>query len=512
MASRMGNEAAGAEQMIGTAGDQLQRIATLVRRSLSHFWKAAAVGAVIVAIALGIALLKRRVYLSEAVVLYRPGIDPSALGNVAAGPREDTKEIGARLEELLKARPRLSKIIDKFKLYPQVLSTRGYVEAVDRMRRDILFTVGQGDTFHISFRAGTPRLARDVTAELASSLIEQETSLRQEQAEATLAFLTSETMRLQQELNRRQAGVAKFLSANPEFALEEQRDTPGASIRAMRQRMRQGARSGDVLGVLQRQASRLRAQLANPDAAVPTAPADPQLVAAKERAEEDLREATSTLSRNKSNYTARHPDVISAEKRVAEAKAALARVKQAVRTSQRLRAPKKTDAAAKEAMRERLANLERQISSTRRAPKSVTVTTKASDRIVALETEWQKVNRDARQARDAYVKLEERLFKARLSASSESAKKSAQLRIVDPAYEPTKPAGIGRTMIVAGGMVVAVFLGGLLMLGLAFVDHRIYDRLDIERVGIASVLVEVPRAGAKDVNVRRLLRPGSKNA
>lgn len=512
MAPQTGSGPVGAEQMIGTAGDQLQRVVTLVRRSFSHFWKAAVLGAVIVAIALGVALLKRRVYLSEAVVLYRPGIDPSALGNVTAGPREDTKEIGARLEELLKARPRLSKILDKFQLYPKLLQKRGYVEAVDRMRRDIRFTVGQGDTFHIAFLADTPLLARDVTAELASSLIEQETSLRQEQAEATLAFLTSETKRLQQELNRRQAEVAKFLSANPEFALEEQRDTPGASIRAMRQRMRKAAQGGGVLAVLQRQASRLRAQLANPDAPVPTAPADPQLIAAKERAEEDLREATSTLNRNKSNYTERHPDVIAAEKRLAQAKAALARVKEAVRASQRLRAPKKTDAAAKEAMKERLADLERQIANTRRAPKSVTVTTKASDRIVALETQWQKVNRDARQARDAYVKLEERLFKARLSASSESTKKSAQLRIVDPAFEPTKPAGLGRTVIVAGGMVVAAFLGGLLMLGLAFVDHRIYDRLDIERLGIAPVLVEVPRAGGEAVNVRRLLRPGAKDA
>jgi hypothetical protein len=137
-------------------------------------------------------------------------------------------------------------------------------------------------------------------------------------------------------------------------------------------------------------------------------------------------------------------------------------------------------------------------------------TTKASDGIVAMETRWQKVNGDARQARDAYVKLEERLFKARISASSESTTKSAQLRIVDPAYEPTKPAGLGRTMIVGGGLVVAVFVGGLLMLGLAFVDHRIYDRLDVERLGIASVLVEVPRGRSGDVNVRRLLRSGTK--
>ena len=487
--------------MIGSSGDQLHRVILLLKRSTRHFWKAALVCLVGTALAVGLALMKKRVYRSEAVILYREAIDPAAVSNAAAGPKATTRDIGARLQELLMARPRLKRIIKKYKLYPRAVHSLGYVEAVDKMRKNIDFKIGQGDTFHIAFRASKPELAQAITSELANSLIAQDTYLRQEQAEATQRFLSKETQLLQRNLDLRQRKLAKFLSDNPEFAQDQQAHSAGASVRALRERRRQHARGVDALSVMKRQAERLELQLKNPSAAAPKAPADPKLVMAKERAGQELADARSNLSRARARYTEKHPDVVAGKSRVQRAVEALKRVTAAVRASRRLRPARKVSDADREALKGRLAALQRQIVSlkrTRRRAGSQTakakVANKATNRIVALETEWQRLNREVRQARDAYVKLEERLFRARLAASSESVTEGAQMRIIDPAYEPTRPAGVGRSIIVAAGGLVSGFLGALLMLGLAWVDDRIYDAVDIERAKLTDVLVEVPKA------------------
>ena len=53
-------------------------------------------------------------------------------------------------------------------------------------------------------------------------------------------------------------------------------------------------------------------------------------------------------------------------------------------------------------------------------------------------------------------------------------------------------------LAVIGGVGVAIVIGGLLMLALGFVDDRVYDRLDLERLKMVDVLIEVPKASRKE--------------
>ena len=122
----------------------------------------------------------------------------------------------------------------------------------------------------------------------------------------------------------------------------------------------------------------------------------------------------------------------------------------------------------------------------------------SASRIVALETKWQRLNREVKDSRERAIKLEQREFKAILKTSSGSAQKGTQLSIIDPAYLPTRPSGAGRGVIVIGGVGVAIVIGGLLMLALGFVDDRVYDRLDLERLKMVDVLIEVPKASRKE--------------
>lgn len=477
------------------SGDQLVWAVALVKRSFRHLWKAAIICIIGGLLSVGFALAKKRIYLSEAVILYRQVIDSSAISNTTDEQRITSKEIGMRLRELLLSRPRLKKIIDKHKLYPKIVEANGYVEAVDRFRGKIEYRVGAGDTFHISFRGPTPELAQKVTAELANSLIAQDTSMRKEQAKATVNFLKAETKRSQQILQVKEKKLAQFLASHPEFAQEVQGASglaAGASIRAERRRLKQG---DPILRALERQAARIRAQLGSGGGAS-LGPGDPKVGAALQGAEEELREAQRNLSKKRNSFTEKHPDVRSAKTRASAAAKRVANLKAAYSRSRKRRVAKPVD---KDRLRRELGNIKVQLAEHKKAKKSGTKkqSSKANS-IVVLETEWQRFNRDVREARDRYIRLETRQFKAALSASSEVSVQSSQMRIIDPAFEPTRPSGMGRSIIVAAGTAVSMAVAAFLMLVLALLDHRVYNRLDVERPGITDVLIEVPRATRQD--------------
>lgn len=484
-------------QKFSSTTDQLHRLLSLFRRSFRHFWKGVLVCVLGALIAVGMALVRKRIFISEATVLYRQSIDPSVISNEER--RATANDIGARLRELIMARPQMQRLIEKYKLFPKTVAQRGYMEAVDLLRENIEFRVGKGDTFHIAFRASSPEIAQQIATDLADLLIAQDTTLRQEQAKTTLKFLEEETQRMQKRLQAKEKALAVFLDENPAFAQETTPNAAGAAVRAQRREIKGG---NSARTALQRQADRLRVLLRQPGARMPKGAPDPRLVETLDAAKNELREAQANLSEKQSMYTGRHPDRIAAENRVRLAKARVTRVHAQVEASRRVTKMPQVSNVDKDKLQEELRKIERQITATKKGDRINPGGDRAS-RIVALETNWQRLNREVKEARERYLKLEERQFKATLAASSESAARGAQMQIIDPAFLPTRPAGTGRTVIVAAGLGVSLVLAALLMFGLALLDDRIYDSLDVERTGIANVLVEVPRPGRRPLASRR---------
>src|SRR3954452_13334339 len=101
-------------------------------------------------------MLRKRVFKSETLILYREGIRSSDLtGGDEAGDR--AHKLGLRLKEMVHSRTRLEAIIGEYKLYPQLVEDRGIMEAVDEMRAHISFRVRDGDPFALSFEGDEPQ-------------------------------------------------------------------------------------------------------------------------------------------------------------------------------------------------------------------------------------------------------------------------------------------------------------------------------------------------------------------
>jgi uncharacterized protein involved in exopolysaccharide biosynthesis len=487
-----------------TAHDQLHRAWLTVLRARRHIWKGVVVVAVITVASVIFALGRGRIYVSETVLLYRQIINPRLLGG-SDRDRVRVKDVGDRLGEILLSRPNLKRVIRKFGLYPDLIAKNRSVDAVEKMRKAVRFSVRPGDTIHISFTGETPKQVQQVTAFLAERLIEEDMRLRNEQATNTGKFINSELKRVRTELDRREREIARFIAVHPEFArvTTPGAGTAGATIRAQGPQPKAAAPARRLeygIQALRRQRKRIMERLATKDPK-PKVIRDPKIVEAHRAAERELARERQRLTRLKEQFTDIHPDVQAAKTRYNAAKAQLDRVARLLKSTTRTERPVST--VDKKALEDELDRIEQKIAAhrrriaTRKRPQADEPKFDAKDetasRIVALELEWSKLNRNVAETRDRYLQLEGRQFQALLSTSSHLSQRAAQIEIIDPAYLPARPSGIGRTVIVAGGFAVSVFLALSLMLILAVLDNRVYRHVDFERLNLdLPVLTVVP--------------------
>ena len=449
--------------------DHLEPILRLARRSLRFWHFALLTFALTFAATLGLAELWPKQYRSEAVVYYREGMQWTS-NEPASGRR-----VAQRLKDVLLARSQLAKVVEDFGLHPKLVKAGRMASAVEEVRRAIGFRVErESDVFAVSFTGDSPEEARRVTARLADLLVGENARFRSDQAEVARAFLDEEKKRIVGELASREAAQLRFLANHPEFA-EDHSAGMGVSLRAR-------ARDDGGATTLQRD-----------DASSPGASGtfglfspDPALVTAKAEAETKLRAARRELAERRSRYTEQHPDVRAAE----------AAVKAAEETSRRA-------AQALDVARSPSAGLETRAARVQKGKKGTPTEQTEGGRstrrfVVALEADWARLSRDVAEARERLQQLDNRQFVASMTSSMVATGQAAQIVVIDPAFLPAKPIGMTRTRRFLMALVAACFLATGVAVVLALRDDRVFDQVDVERLQLAPLLLEVTHRNMKD--------------
>jgi protein tyrosine kinase modulator len=493
-----------------TARDRIDRVLAILRRTRRFIAPALVLALLGGSATVSFALLRKRVFKSETLIFYREGIRTTDLvGGEDQGDR--AQKLGLRLKEMVLSRSRLEQIVTSSKLYPEVVEERGMIDAVDEMRRHIAFRVQDGDVFGLSFDGNDPEHVRLVTAKLADALISENTRSNSEQAVVTRDVLDREKERVDKELKERERALAQFLSKHPEFARETAQ--PGASIRAINSARAAATtqRNDATLASLEREAQRLQDRLNTPvtHKRKDEPQADPQLVAAKQEAEAEAAQAQKELTDKQGEFTEEHPDVRAARVRVKETQDKLKRASDAVAFSLAAQQQKSVAKEEDEGYIDRgaLENLLKRINEEitdfkRRKADAPAPTTVVATSVMALETDWTRLNRDVVDERERMQSLQEKESQVSLAESATATGHTAQMVVIDPAFVPTHAAPPGRTQVMVSGLAATAVLSLLLALGLALLDDRVYDRVDIERLGILPLLGVVPRAG-NDKKVKR---------
>jgi uncharacterized protein involved in exopolysaccharide biosynthesis len=460
----------------------------IVRRVLAH-WQvivaALLVGAIVTS---QVVRLRKPAFKSETVIFYREGIGKSVTG--PTDDRDTVRALGTKLKETLLAQQTMRGLIDEFHLYPDILRKSGYADAVDQMRKKTEFKSRSADTFAISFEGISRDEAQRVCARMAEILVAENAKRLVDDNRSATAFLDGEKRRADEELERIEREVSEFLTAHPEFA--GARDGLGTEVIAQLRkraaessRLREGAGRGDM-------------RRPRPDGSLPPiGPAvDPVLLATRNQAAAELVAARKELADRSLKFTEQHPDVRTAQARVAAAEASVKRADEAIAAAR----PKDEPAPPRPA-----ASVEDPYGAgDDGAPKPKAAVTAAAPtpdppaKLVQLEVEWTRLGRALSIARGRQADLEQKLYRAEMMASTVESGAGATIAVLDPAYKPSGPSNAPNKTVAMLGLALSIAVGLALSAAWGlFLDDRVFSANEIEGIVMVPVIGTVPREARK---------------
>jgi polysaccharide biosynthesis transport protein len=474
-----------------TARDRIDRALAIGRRTRRFVWAALLVAVVGGLASFAYAMLRAPVYRSETAILCRGAIHPADVVG------------GAML-----TRTRLEQIIKDQSLYGTLIDERGLDDAIEELRRHITLRVQDGDTFVLGFEGSDPERVQAVTAKLADALVTDSARAGDGGTDVSREILDREKDRMDSDLKAKDRALTQFLSKHPEFAHESQPRPPAPAAAAAKP----APKVDTTLAFLERETARLQERLDMPVTTRPKSEpqADPRLVAAKRDAEAELGKAQKELADKQGQFTDEHPDVRAARVRVKELQDKLKRAGDAVNAS--LAAQQRDNPAQEDegyidrgALENQLKRINDEIVELKRRKANASATaapTPVATSVVALEMDWVRLNREAVEARERVQSMQEEQRKAAPAQSAAATAKRMQMVVIDPAFVPTHVSPPGRTTVLAAGLSATAVLALFVMLALALLDDRIYDRHDIERLGMLPLIGVVPRHGTDDKKVK----------
>lgn len=449
-----------------------------------------------------------RQYKASTMVLVSPQRVPEAFVQATV-----TSKVEERLQTIAQevmSRTRLEQIISEYRLYEKEKKDLSREEVIALMQKDIKVELPtkKEETkgfFSISYISSDPNLATTVANRLASLFIEENLKIREQQAVGTTEFLANELNTSKERLDQIETAVAKY---KQQFMgqLPEQRET---NLKILEQLQNQYQRVGENLRAAQDRKLILQKQLAEIDQPIgmQSTPAKPTAQGQgtdKDSSASDVvggsyetqKEAlTRNLEDLQAKYTANHPDVIVAKRKLTDLekkkdsdgfKKAAAAVKQDPRYRELSNQLALTDLDIK-----RFKEEERYIS------EQIGKYRGRIEQTPAREQDMASLLRQYQSTKEAYERLSKKSQEAQQAENLEKRQKGEQFRVIDPARTPEKPfkPDIPKILLIS---LLAGLAGGF---GLAFLreqmDRSFHDAGDVEVALGLKVLATIPRIGEK---------------
>jgi len=444
-----------------------------------------------------------------------------------------TSRIEERLQSIsqeIMSRTRLEQVIKEFNLYPDETKSSKMEGIVAKMQKNIEVQIKgrEGGYFTIAYIGKDPKTTTLVTNKLASLFIEENLSLREQQASGTSEFLSIELKATKAKLEGQEKIVTDFKKRYL-GELPEQRD---ANLRIVDGLQAQYQRFGDSMRTAQERKLMLEKQLAE----IQT------LIAEENTAEEESEEEQASqplpqetkLAQLKNNladlqmkYTEKHPDLLILKKNIAEMEKEVAQAKlrrdeeKKLEGQQGLTSPAKMSrtGAAKGKKKEKsgvkgsrldprlqdvndriLANNKEMERLKEDEAKVKAQITRYQDRVeesFKREQDMAILTRDYQNTREAYSSLLKKSQEAQQAENLERRQKGEQFKIIDPARVPEMPyrPDIPKGLLV--GLFLGVACGGAGVFVREQMDRSFRDGEDLHVTFGFKVLANIPRIDSK---------------
>jgi polysaccharide chain length determinant protein (PEP-CTERM system associated) len=464
---------------------------------------------ILIPIALGLAalpILSRYAparYRSEALILVIPQRVPD--NYVKPTVSQTVEERLPAITEQILSRSRLERIIVEMDLYKRERSRAVMEDVVEAMRRDVTTSaVGKDkdvDSFRVSYVSDHAETARKVTERLASLYIEQNVKDRELQADSTSQFLAT------------QLEEAKRRLIEQEKKLENYRKTHAGQLPSQLQGNLQAIQNANLqLQSLNESTNRaqerrllIERQIADTQAVPvpPTAAPLPTPDAPQPRTTaQQLEIARARLAVLLQHYTQDHPEVVSAQRAVADLVTSLEN--ETPLSATQPEPEKKSITPAEAAQRKRildlqaeLAVIDHQLKANRDEETSLKTTIAGYqakvDIVPTRESELVELTRDYSTLQSAYANLLMKREDSVIAANLERGQIGEQFKLLDVASLPEKPYNQSqRVGIMASGAGVGFAFGLLVVLLREYRDSSFRCKDEALKALSLPVLASIP--------------------
>lgn len=382
------------------------------------------------------------------------------------------------------SRTRLQRFVEQFNLYSAERSAKSLDDVIETMRGRIAVELVQTPGrqaemigFKIHFSDVDRLRAQQITNELASLFIEQDTRERTEQSQRTTAFLEGQLQEAQKALAGEEEQVRSYKLTHLGELPEQQQ----SNLQLLSSLEAQLHASTAALDRAEQQKAYLESMRAQQEvvAALPTPATEPGANSLA-LAETTLASLWNQLHDSTARLTDKHPEVIALKKEIADWEASVRRLKAERSASSdaasRLKAIQvEIEAEKRESrnLRERIAEVQARIGQT-----------------PVREAEIAELARRHDNARTHYQSLLQKKLGSELASNLEQRQGGEQFRLLDPASAPKRPEG--RSKVVIAGWVLGAVLGmALLVLG-DLTDQSVRRPADMEALKRFPMLVRIP--------------------
>lgn len=411
-----------------------------------------------------IALLPDR-YQATTTILVDPQRIPDryVTSTVPADPGERLNTLKQQVESTT----RLEQIIDQFGLYPEMRG-KAREDIVERMKSDIDLVAKPGSgsemgAFIVTFRGTSPQVVAKVANQLASTFIDWNLQSREQRAEDTTHFMSSQLEEARQNLQQQEGKLRDFKMQH----VGEMPDQTNANLQTLSRLQASLQANADAQNRVDEQIQLLSLVPEITSATPAASPSD------RDRLESEKRRLLIDLADLKKKYTDSHPDVVTTEVRLKQVEIQLDSLPVAVAGA---RSPKPTSTVQ---LRLQLLEKEKQHLIAEQQDIRAQFGTYQSkvDAVPLREQQLSDLTRDYNISKEHYSSLLEKTLSAEMATDLEKRQQGERFTIIDPAQPPQRPYKPRRLFLMVTALVGSFFFA----IGTVIVKDQITGSIKMER-------------------------------
>jgi polysaccharide chain length determinant protein (PEP-CTERM system associated) len=461
-------------------------------------------------------------YRSTAMLLIERPVSETFVRTAVSGELESRLHV-IKQENL--SRDRLTDLIHRFNLYPEMRERTSMEDVLNQMRLDIDVqpsgpeqVSGRTRTVSVSlsYTGNSRETVADVTNAIANFYVSQNDRMRSEEAVRTTQFLSEQLDDARKQLEKQEQAMRAYTSR----FMSEMPQQVGVNLATLERLNTQLRMNGDQQMRIIEQREKLLDGLAETTALVRGA--DTAAGTQAELLSNDVLERLKQIERMRSDladmetrFTSRHPDVVTLRERIGnlEREVDIQKEREAAERRQREEAerraaasPAAADPLPPQTRRRTIDSLDAELGRLRKEEtdirQSITTYEQRLESTPERQQEYNLITRDYQAAKDLYDTLLKRYEEAQFAASVETDRQGERFRILEPALPPGGPAAPNRVRLLILGLLLAFAAAAVAVIAAEQLDTSFHTVDDLRGFTAVPVLVTIPRIGRPSVGRR----------